>query len=111
MSFLAIAAGLASLLSGCPPGSIAGSHGVSACCPERCGACGGKGCKLRPGGRAECCAFSVRKANVACGRPPCVIDPTPTTVNISNVRRDLRSRPLVLFLHVPKAGGHLHYIP
>ena len=36
MSFLAFAAGLASLLSGCPSGSIAGSHGVSAYTSHRC---------------------------------------------------------------------------
>ena len=51
---------------------ILGSHGVLACCPAACGACGGKGCESRPGGKA-CCALHAASFGPcnATGTLPC----------------------------------------
>ena len=59
----------------CPSGSLAGVHGVSACCPVSCGHCGGSGCRARPGGRSACCALDVAHSGRSCSSsvgPPCI---------------------------------------
>ena len=58
----------------CPAGSIAGSHGVAACCPAACGHCSGRGCEEREGGRQACCALDIQTAGRSCNgtAPPCV---------------------------------------
>ena len=76
MSLLAVAVVLPPVASEweCPAGSIAGSHGVAACCPAACGHCGGRGCEVREGGRQACCALDIQMAGRSCNdtAPPCV---------------------------------------
>mmetsp|Transcript_73037 Transcript_73037/g.144818 ORF Transcript_73037/g.144818 Transcript_73037/m.144818 type:complete len:294 (-) Transcript_73037:103-984(-) len=44
-----------------------------ACCPVRCGECGGPFCAAMPGGAAECCGGSIRtECASSAGPPPCV---------------------------------------
>lgn len=43
------------------------------CCPASCGKCGGKGCNVRPGGRAACCTKVIKQSDRYCKfvGPPC----------------------------------------
>lgn len=45
------------------------------CCASSCGACGGKGCGNRPGGKQNCCATSIIGSRRRCNSsaPPCII--------------------------------------
>jgi len=52
-----------------------GPGGGRACCPTKCGACGGKGCAKAPGGKDDCCAGEV----INSGRT-CTTDPAPCAV-------------------------------
>ena len=36
------------------------------CCPHTCGACGGKKCELRPGGKASCCVGPIVQSGHRC---------------------------------------------
>ncbi|KAK3270187.1 hypothetical protein CYMTET_21402 [Cymbomonas tetramitiformis] len=47
----------------------------SACCAASCGACGGAGCSLRPGGASACCADTVLASKRSCytNQAPCTI--------------------------------------
>jgi len=42
----------------CPTGSVTDESGTM-CCDDACGACGGYGCHLFPGGAAACCTSSI----------------------------------------------------
>ncbi len=46
------------------------------CCDLTCGACGGAGCDIQPGGTANCCMSGVLASGVSCSgnQPPCVMD-------------------------------------
>jgi hypothetical protein len=61
-----------------PKGECADAGGIldedgMACCPKSCGACGGKGCKDLPGGKANCCATEIEGNGKDCSvsKPPC----------------------------------------
>jgi hypothetical protein len=60
--------------SECPAGSIASITGVAACCPARCGRCGGKNCDQLADGPQSCCAAYIQKVGRACNgtNPPCI---------------------------------------
>jgi hypothetical protein len=57
--------------------SVGGSlRAGDVCCPASCGACGGRGCSGRPGGRTKCCVPAIQKSGRACTSPEdtaCVI--------------------------------------
>ena len=60
--------------SECPAGSIASITGVAACCPARCGRCGGKNCDQLADGPQSCCAAYIQKVGRTCNgtNPPCI---------------------------------------
>ena len=58
----------------CPGGGILGSHGVPACCAPSCGVCGGKSCKLRPGGPEACCGMFIKRPCGPSSPPPCILN-------------------------------------
>ena len=41
-----------------------------ACCPTKCGQCGGKGCETFPGGNENCCSGEVEKSTRRCKTDP-----------------------------------------
>lgn len=53
-------------------------HGIckgNVCCPKKCLACGGLGCRKRPGGGNACCITRIREHGRSCfwNSPPCVL--------------------------------------
>ena len=55
-------------------GGIISKDGI-ACCPAKCGRCGGQGCPQLPGGKEDCCGQEVEKNAPSCktSGPPCVV--------------------------------------
>ena len=76
MRVLAVAGALPRVASEseCPAGSIASTTGVAACCPARCGRCGGKDCDQLADGPQSCCAAYIQKVGRTCNgtNPPCI---------------------------------------
>ena len=76
MRVLAVAVALPRVASEseCPAGSIASTTGVAACCPARCGRCGGKNCDQLADGPQSCCAAYIQKVGRTCNgtNPPCI---------------------------------------
>ena len=76
MRVLAVAVALPRVASEseCPAGSIASITGHAACCPARCGRCGGKNCDQLADGRQSCCAAYIQKVGRTCDgtNPPCI---------------------------------------
>ena len=76
MRVLAVAVALPRVASEseCPAGSIASITGHAACCPARCGRCGGKNCDQLADGRQSCCAAYIQKVGRTCNgtNPPCI---------------------------------------
>ena len=76
MRVLAVAVALPRVASEseCPAGSIASITGVAACCPARCGRCGGKNCHQLADGHQSCCAAYIQKVGRTCNgtNPPCI---------------------------------------
>jgi len=76
----------------CPPGSVQGTHGILACCPASCKGCGGKSCRLQPGGAEQCCALAIAKSGRRCSETlgaPCI--PLRFARNTTAAPRQLRS--------------------
>ena len=76
MRVLAVAVALPRVASEweCPAGSIASITGHAACCPARCGRCGGKDCDQLADGPQSCCAAYIQKVGRTCNgtNPPCI---------------------------------------
>ena len=76
MRVLAVAGALPRVASEseCPAGSIASITGHAACCPARCGRCGGKNCDQLADGPQSCCAAYIQKVGRTCNgtNPPCI---------------------------------------
>ena len=76
MRVLAVAVALPRVASEseCPAGSIASITGAAACCPARCGRCGGKNCHQLADGHQSCCAAYIQKVGRTCNgtNPPCI---------------------------------------
>ena len=76
MRVLAVAVALPRVASEseCPAGSIASITGAAACCPARCGRCGGKNCDQLADGPQSCCAAYIQKVGRTCNgtNPPCI---------------------------------------
>ena len=76
MRVLAVAGALPRVASEseCPAGSIASITGHAACCPARCGRCGGKNCHQLADGHQSCCAAYIQKVGRTCNgtNPPCI---------------------------------------
>lgn len=49
---------------------------ANACCPIKCGRCGGIDCQHLPGGPHNCCTISIKNSKRRCSvaAPPCVLD-------------------------------------
>jgi hypothetical protein len=70
-------------------GGVPDASGLK-CCAASCGACGGEGCALRPGGAELCCGDNIGAANVSCGEPACTFQSNPRSVKArSNACEDL----------------------
>lgn len=41
-------------------------NGMTVCCPEACGECGGSSCATRPGGASQCCFDTIVASGVQC---------------------------------------------
>ena len=46
--------------------ALTSNSGLRVCCSSVCGACGGKSCADRPGGRSACCVSDIVHANRIC---------------------------------------------
>ena len=47
-------------------GVCLGFQGQGACCPRKCGQCGGRLCGGKPGGTSNCCVSSIRRHGTLC---------------------------------------------